>query len=247
MLCAWQRYSPTLHISPHSHAHTYANADWKAIVYGDQFDSTLRVGVRNNKAAAEVAEYALIKEDLDGVLDLLSKERLPAVPTIDAGQAAGKSVVTAATSETAPLATSTPTPADINTPIEEALSNMAEDTRAQWEAAAARLARQYTKVVVCPANLAALVPEVQSSCLGKANGDLTGLVIFHFDVKLSGEAITTPHLRIPPFQDKFYEKLVSTILEARWHGNSDQKPSLNVGEVALLLDGGRHGTPNTYT
>ena len=50
-----------------------------------------------------------------------------------------------------------------------------------------------------------------------------------------------------PFQDKFYEKLVSTILEARWHGNSDQKPSLNVGEVALLLDGGRHGTPNTYT
>ena len=75
---------------------------------------------------------------------------------------------------------------------------MAEDTRAQWEAAAARLARQYTKVVVCPANLAALVPEVQSSCLGKANGDLAGLVIFHFDVKLSGEAITTPHLRIPP-------------------------------------------------
>ena len=134
MFCAWQRYSPTLHISPHSHAHTYANADWKAIVYGDQFDSTLRVGVRNNKAATEVAEYAPIK-------DLLSKERLPAVPTIDAGQAAGKSVVTAATSETAPLATSTPTPADINTPIEEALSNMAEDTRAQWEAAAARLDR----------------------------------------------------------------------------------------------------------
>lgn len=122
---------------------------------------------------------------------------------------------------------------------------MAEDTRAQWEAAAARLARQYTKVVVCPATLAALVPEVQSSCLGKANGDLTGLVIIHFDVKLSGEAITA--LAYPPFQDKFYEKLASTILEARWHGNSDQKPSLNVGEVALLLDGGRHGTPNTYT
>ena len=118
---------------------------------------------------------------------------------------------------------------------------MAEDTRAQWEAAATRLARQYTTVVVCPANLAALVPEVQSSCLGKANGDLTGLVIIHFDVKLSCEAITAPHLRIP-FQGRFYEKLVSTILEARWHGNSDQKPSLNVGEVALLLDGGRHGT-----
>ena len=99
--------------------------------------------------------------------------------------------------KTAPLATSTPTPADINTPIEEALSNMAEDTRAQWEAAAARLARQYTKVVVCPANLAALVPEVQSSCLGKANGDLTGLVIINFDVKLSGEAIATPQLRSP--------------------------------------------------
>ena len=76
--------------------------------------------------------------------------------------------------------------------------------------------------------------ELVATDLGKSVGSNAGLVLIHYDVKLSGEAITAPHLRIPPFQEKAYEKMVSSLLEARSQTvNADCKPVLNLDARAL--------------
>ena len=43
-----------------------------------------------------------------------------------------------------------------------------------------------------------------------------------------------------PFQEKTYEKLVAAVLEGR-HQGSTKVPTLNVGDLVLLLDAGRAG------
>ena len=76
--------------------------------------------------------------------------------------------------------------------------------------------------------------------MGKATGDASGVVIIHFDVKLSGESITAPRLRIAPFQERVYSQMVGCILEAR-NQSASSTPGLNVGDAVVLVDGGRPG------
>ena len=50
-----------------------------------------------------------------------------------------------------------------------------------------------------------------------------------------------PDLRTPPFRESVYAKLVHTVLTARARENKLGEPivGLDVGEIALLLDGGK--------
>lgn len=195
-------------------------------------------------------EYALIKEDVDAVLELLANESLPTPQPSGAASGTAASVQTPPTTSAADEQAATPgdaaaaTIGKANAELCTVLAKMEDDNRNQWNAAAVRLVRQYTRIIVNPETSALLAQEIQASTLGKASGDMTGLLIFHYDVKLFGEPITAPHVRIAPFQDKVYEKLVGAVLQARWQGAPEKTPCLNVGEVVLLLDGGRHGTPS---
>ena len=120
------------------------------------------------------------------------------------------------------------------------INNLGEDARATWTAAAQRLVRQYMRIVVYPHTDAQMVSEIQNSELGRQPGDMTGTVLIHYDTKLAGESVTAPRLRMAPFQEKTYEKLVAAVLEGR-HQGSTKVPTLNVGDLVLLLDAGRAG------
>ena len=65
-----------------------------------------------------------------------------------------------------------------------------------------------------------------------------GLVLYHYDVKQSGEPLTRPELRVAPLRDT-YHRLVRSVLSAR--APAGQESFLRAGEVALLMDGGRKG------
>ena len=82
-----------------------------------------------------------------------------------------------------------------------------------------------------------LLQEIQASDLGRATGDSTGLAIIHWDVKTHAESMTAPRLRICPFQNKPYERMVSAVLDGR--ASSENGPGLQVGDCLLLFDGGR--------
>eukprot|EP00974_Lingulodinium_polyedra_P039882 3827437-Lingulodinium_polyedra.AAC.1 len=65
---------------------------------------------------------------------------------------------------------------------------------------------------------------------------MEGLALIHYDIKLSGEPITAPRLRIAPLQEKQYEKLVQAVLQGRWQGGTGTTPGINVGDCAIILD-----------
>ena len=97
-------------------------------------------------------------------------------------------------------------------------------------------------IIVEKKSAAELENAIRDSTLATIKGDPTGLVVFHFDVKQSGEPLTRPELRTAPLRDANYHRLVRTVLNAR--APAGATAGLRSGEVAILLDGGRKGNIN---
>ena len=78
---------------------------------------------------------------------------------------------------------------------------------------------------------------------------ITGLFLYHFDPKKAGESLTRPDIRVTPIRDS-YGRLVRTVLEAR-NPQADETEvgagELQPGEMALILDGGKHGNKSKLT
>ena len=108
-----------------------------------------------------------------------------------------------------------------------------------WRAVAHKTVSQQIKLVV-HSQPDTLKQYVKDCSISQTKGDLDGLVAYHFDSKLAGEAITNPQVRPCPLQEKAYSLLVQTMIAAR-APPSEKDPTLNPGEIALLIDGGKAG------
>ena len=118
------------------------------LIFGDQYDATLRQGLRNKKAAETVLTYQLIKEDLDEVLEQLAKDALP-LPGVLAAQAAGNGQSSKGPQDgTAP--TVSHSAADQETL--EKLNSLDHDAKEQWTDAASSLVRQFSHIIVNPSS-----------------------------------------------------------------------------------------------
>jgi hypothetical protein len=217
----------------------------ESVVYNDVHDLSLKTGAKYNKSTTDILEHEKLKEEIDLVLAMLQKEAEAGIAPSGGQQAIIGGAVGSAGPPTSGESGS-PRAAHVGTDaaalkVQEKVAALTEDDRKHWHQAAERLVRQYTRVVVMPQSDKLLVQEIQSSDIGKAGGDMTGLVLIHYDVKLSAEPVTAPRLRIAPFQDKVYEKLVAGVLAGRWSGSVDTTPCLNMGDCVLVLDGGRTG------
>ena len=212
----------------------------KAIVYGDSYDATLRAGVRNRKGVDDVLTYNVIKEAIDGVLETLEKEKIPASSHSASGAGEGEQSSAIAPGGAREVADDG-AEASEDKGLHDKLSGMETDSRAHWQGVAERLVRQYIRIVVAPTTDAGVAQEVKASELACSAGSMSGLTLLHYDVKLSGEPATAPKLRISPFQEKPYKQMVQGILEGRWRGEASTRAQLNAGDVVLLLDAGRVG------
>jgi hypothetical protein len=110
-----------------------------------------------------------------------------------------------------------------------------------------KIIRSNNKFIADDGSATDLVADLQASPLAMSRGDPTGLVLYHFDIKKYGEATTRPDIRIPPMRD-CYTRLVKAVLRARQppsddvvEVDDDAKNLLQTGEIAILLDGGKHG------
>ena len=108
-----------------------------------------------------------------------------------------------------------------------------------WRAVAHKTVSQQIKLVV-HSQPDTLKQYVKDCSISQTKGDLDGLVAYHFDSKLAGEAIANPQVRTCPLQEKPYCLLVQTVMAGRAPPNASE-PSLNAGEIALLIDGGKTG------
>ena len=113
------------------------------------------------------------------------------------------------------------------------------DSQDHWEKVIKKQIHTYVDIIVEKKSAAELENAIRDSTLATIKGDPTGLVLFYFDVKQSGEPLTRPELRIAPLRDANYHRMVRTVLSAR--APAGAAPGLRSGEVAILLDGGRRG------
>ena len=88
-----------------------------------------------------------------------------------------------------------------------------------------------------------LVAAISEVGLHDIVGDMMGLVLYYFDSNNFGESVQRPDLRCPPLREKDYYRLFKAVLEARHPVSATVGGSSNlgVGEVPVLLDGGKRG------
>ena len=82
---------------------------------------------------------------------------------------------------------------------------------------------------------------IMTNMSGRDGKEYIGII---YDPKLSGESITAPHRRKPPFRFDKFKKLLLSALGARCPEDPKQ---IQPGDVVLIFDGGRKGrTPAMF-
>ena len=137
------------------------------------------------------------------------------------------------------------------TELKVAIAQVVDDKRQKWLERAAKIVRTYINIEVVPEKMAALRELVKKRPLAKVAGDNSGTMLLHYDVKSQGEPMSMPMIRICPFQEKKYAKLVTAVLGARSdlapEDEDDAKVLLGQSEIAMIVDGGKFGNAKGLT
>ena len=195
------------------------------IIYSVAYDGRYRDAIKSKATVVDILAYESVKREIDEIATTLAQER---------------SAAAAARGEVTTPATPAPSTGEtIQTPESKGFHTMDLHDQTHWEKVIKKLIHTYVDIIVEKKSAAELEVAIRESTLANIKGDPTGLVLFYFDVKQSGEALTRPELRVTPLRDGIYHRLVRTVLVARTMNGAT--PGLRSGEVAILLDGGRAG------
>ena len=86
------------------------------------------------------------------------------------------------------------------------------------------------------ASESALLDMVASTTVGKMRGELvigsTKIVAVWYDLKLSGESVTAPHVRLPPYRSADMKKKIMSVVQGR-----EDPTSLHPGDAFFIFNG----------
>ncbi|CAK0824600.1 unnamed protein product [Prorocentrum cordatum] len=199
-------------------------------IYTCSYDGRYRDAVKSKAKVADILEHESVKREIDEIAATLAQTRAAAA---------------AARGETPAVDPATPAPTTgttTATPESKGFHSMEQQDQEHWEKIIKKHVHTHVDIIVEKKTAAGLENAIRDSTLAGIRGDPTGLVLFHFDVKQSGEPLPRPELRVAPLRDANYHRLVRTVLNAR--APAGGTPGLRSGEVAILLDGGRSGNSN---
>ena len=201
------------------------------LIYTVSYDGRYRDAVKSKAKVPDILEYESVKREMDEITTTLAQERSAAAV------ARGETP-----SDGTPATPAPSTGTTTESPESKGFHSMDLQDQEYWEKVIKKQIHTYVDIIVEKKTAAELENALRDSTLASIRGDPTGLVLFHFDVKQSGEPLTRPELRIAPLRDAHYHRMVRTVLNARAPAGSN--PGLRSGEVAILLDGGRRGNTN---
>ena len=122
----------------------------------------------------------------------------------------------------------------------DSLKEMDEEKRLYWATFAVRNVDNCIELFEEPESQS----QLQDLLVGSHMHQLRGVegqdyVLIHLDQKQTGEAVTSPHIRIAPCREKHITKMLGGILGARQQLQRNM-PSIVDGDMLVTLDGGRH-------
>ena len=218
------------------------------LIYSNTFDGRYRDAIKSRPGVNDVLDYPSVKERLDTVIEATTAERDIAAAAAAADTAAGATAAggagIGAGANAGAGAPGTGPSGQGPAAAPEATTGFASlggTDKAYWEKCINKHIHTYIKFVPDQRTHAPLVSALQECPAMSLQGDMAGLVVYHFDVKKFGEPLTRPDLRITPLQDKSYHRFVRAVLQARNDAGPEEPTPLGPGEVAVVIDGGRKG------
>eukprot|EP00974_Lingulodinium_polyedra_P023161 2235871-Lingulodinium_polyedra.AAC.1 len=193
------------------------------MVYTVQWDQRFKDAIRSKLKIEDFLDYESVRAALDHVKDLLTQERSAAATAATAeeggageGSPKGGTAASAGTADAPPPTTG--------------FASMCNQDQNHWDQYIRKQLRTYVHIIPETKSMAELEHAIRESTLANIRGDPTGLVLYYYDVKMHGEPATRPELRIAPFRDAIYHKLVRAVLSGRCPAGA--QPALRTGEVA---------------
>ena len=201
------------------------------VLYSDTFDGRYRDAVKSKHECPDFMDYPSVKKRLQEVEEALRREQGPETAAAET-TASEKSAAQASGQSTA-----APAEPKLGTSMEEKMSKHEAE---EWRQHMLKNLRAQIRFVSDKKSAAELEQAIKDCPFAKLQGDPTGLVLLHFDVKKFGEPATRPDLRITPLRDGPYTRLVRAVLTARQLEGCPA--TLQTGDVAVILDGGKKGS-----
>jgi hypothetical protein len=198
------------------------------MVYTCQWDQRFKDAVRSKAKLEDFLEYESVQSALSRVKDMRTKERSVPGTAGDGCTGHRDGVEAAAPAVAASGADELP-----------AEPGMTTEEQNYWELYIDKQLSTYVYLIPDTKSTSDLEQAIRESAMSNIRGDPTGMVVYYWDVKMSGESVTRPELRIPPMRDANYHRMVRTVVSAR--GPVGVPATLRSGEIAILLDGGRQG------
>ncbi|CAK0788960.1 unnamed protein product [Prorocentrum cordatum] len=213
----------------------------EGLAFGRGYDQQLRYCCRKGKSTEETLEHAGNKEEIDKVWECQTAddaEKAKKDEEIDKVEAEGgparKRTRLSAGQEGDPALTQTFTAS-----LEDPGNKGAVD--AWYLRFAQKKVSDYVKLISDSGKSeAALQASIAQTTLGMEEGDMTGHILVHAGVTLSGEPVTAPHLRAAPFRKDQLGRLFNSVISARRRGGHDSG-RLSQGGACMYLDGGKKG------
>ena len=204
------------------------------MVFGVDYDKEIKTAIRGLKSIEDTLEMQAIKDVLTQIDEDLGAEAEAAgsLPT-------GAAVVAEGSSEICV----DPQDVEEDDPVivvenHQKLSADDVDQVKRFKDMAARMVRQHARFVVEPDSVKRIAEEIN---LQKPFQEIVDdspadrIVLFVYDLKLSGESVTNPQTRKPPLRPHF-KKMIGGAIASR-----KSETELNKRDVFMFFDAGKHG------
>ena len=177
---------------------------YETLIYGSDLDQSIRTCVRSGKNAAEVLDHPGVSEYVERIDQAAAAETLALQPPHNnQPPAPPTSLQTPETGGAAGGSTGAPTDSD-------------DDVKTWWRTTTNTKIGETVNFVSDPGRSeAALVGAIETTTLGTSRADGRGNVIIMYDVNLSGESQTAPHVRSAPYRKDHASRFIKAILAAR--------------------------------
>lgn len=184
----------------------------QAVVYGVEFDASIRRAVKGSVSPEDFMEYGPVREALEAVG--AGAENGGSAPGEDDGgedmeagheDAAGTQLDTQSGSAPGPLAGGSAPHAAADA-VWTIPKNVDEDQFQKWKSFSHRICQERVKILVMPPTINKLVEIIKHLQLAKATSDNKHKCGVFWEVGKSGEPITRPNLRTAPLRAQHFKK-----------------------------------------
>ena len=210
------------------------------VVFGYQYDMRYKDAIRSKHEVEDFLNYPTLKSVMENIEKMTRQEAKPDGSKDDEQKEANATEESQA--EAASASEAAAASEDVTVPAvekKEENNNMSEEDRIMWRQQMRKVLNQHVRYVSDHRTSADLESALKETPFLSLRGDQTGMAMYHFDLKKFGEPTTRPDLRIAPFRENLYTRLVKSVLTARQEAMGSPHPNLQAGELAIIFDGGK--------